>query len=438
MQIKRYLPVFLLSCSFTLSLTACGSAAQTLPKTVAELNAAAVTDYQLETRTLNRWNGGYQGVVNLTNKTSNAPATSFQLELSFLQNVTLAGLWGGATKATGRSYHVTSPAHFDLKKGDTHEIGFVVQGSQTPAQAGLLSVSAPAGSPSPAPKPAPAANNPFYVNPSSAAALWAENNAADPRAALIRRKIADQPEGKWVGDWTPDLEQEVSAYTKAAAAAGKTPIFVAYNIPGRDCGQYSSGGAGSPAAYKSWIRSLVRGVAQRSAVVILEPDALPLLLDCQQGTNTKLLSFAVAEFSRGAPNAKVYLDAGNSAWKPAAEMAARLKAANIAKAAGFALNTSNYRTTAESKRYGDAIVKLLGSKTRFVIDTSRNGAGPGNDWCNPAGRKLGVTSRKVAGNTGLAMLLWVKAPGESDGDCGVGQGSAAGEFLPQVAFDMAK
>ncbi len=287
-----------------------------------------------------------------------------------------------------------------------------------------------------------AATSPFYVNPNSPVAGWVESNAADGRAAVIRQKIASQPQGKWVGDWTPDIEGEAASYTKAAAAAGKTPIFVAYNIPGRDCGQYSSGGAGSPEAYKTWIRNFVKGVGPRSAVVILEPDALPLLLDCQQGTNTKLvtdlLSFAVNEFSRGAPKAKVYLDAGNSNWKSAADMATRLKAADIGKAAGFALNTSNYRTTDESRRYGNSIVQKLGGNTRFVIDTSRNGAGPGNDWCNPAGRKLGVTSRKVAGSKGLEMLLWVKSPGESDGDCGVGKGSAAGQFLPQVAYDMAK
>lgn len=287
-----------------------------------------------------------------------------------------------------------------------------------------------------------AAGNPFYVNPNSPVASWVRNNAADGRAALIRQKIASQPQGKWVGDWTPNIEQEASSYTKAATAAGKTPIFVAYNIPGRNCGQYSSGGAGSPEAYKTWIRNFVRGVAGRAAVVILEPDALPLLLDCQQGTNTKLvtdlLSFAVNEFSTGAPKAKVYFDAGNSNWKSATDMAARLKAANVARAAGFALNTSNYRTTAESQSYGNSVVQKLGGNTRFVIDTSRNGAGPGSDWCNPAGRKIGVTSRKVAGSTGLEMLLWIKAPAESDGSCGVGQGSAAGEFLPQMAFDMAK
>lgn len=34
------------------------------------------------------------------------------------------------------------------------------------------------------------------------------------------------------------------------------------------------------------------------------------------------------------------------------------------------------------------------------------------------------------------MLLWIKAPGESDGNCATGAGSAAGRFLPDVAHKL--
>ena len=34
------------------------------------------------------------------------------------------------------------------------------------------------------------------------------------------------------------------------------------------------------------------------------------------------------------------------------------------------------------------------------------------------------------------MVLWLKTPGESDGNCGVGAGSSAGKFLPDVAYKM--
>ena len=104
-------------------------------------------------------------------------------------------------------------------------------------------------------RPTSVSDSPFYVDPGSAAANWVSGNPADPKAAVLRDKIARQPQGKWVGEWTPDVRQAVSAYTGAAAKAGKTPILVAYNIPGRDCGQFSSGGAGSAEAYKTWIRN---------------------------------------------------------------------------------------------------------------------------------------------------------------------------------------
>ena len=51
-----------------------------------------------------------------------------------------------------------------------------------------------------------------------------------------------------------------------------------------------------------------------------------------------------------APGSAVYLDAGNSGWHPAAEMAARLAAAGVAAVEGFALNVSNYHPTEDEIR----------------------------------------------------------------------------------------
>jgi endoglucanase len=61
----------------------------------------------------------------------------------------------------------------------------------------------------------------------------------------------------------------------------------------------------------------------------------------------------------------------------------------------------------------------------FVIDTSRNGKGPWRppahrysdpqDWCNPPGRGLGERPRITRGR--LDAKLWIKTPGESDGEC---------------------
>jgi cellulase/cellobiase CelA1 len=55
-------------------------------------------------------------------------------------------------------------------------------------------------------------------------------------------------------------------------------------------------------------------------------------------------------------------------------------------------------------------------------------------WCNVPGRYLGSPPRALD-NRG-DMGLWIKPPGESDGDCGVGAGTRAGEFSPVIAKEL--
>ncbi|CAM5720854.1 glucanase [Streptomyces canarius] len=118
-------------------------------------------------------------------------------------------------------------------------------------------------------------------------------------------------------------------------------------------------------------------------------------------------------------------------------MAQRLHEAGLRQAHGFSLNVSNYFTTAENTAFGNAVNSELSARygytKPFVVDTSRNGNGSNGQWCNPAGRRIGTPTRTGGG---AEMLLWIKTPGESDGNCGVGAGSTAGQFLPEVAYKM--
>jgi len=63
-----------------------------------------------------------------------------------------------------------------------------------------------------------------------------------------------------------------------------------------------------------------------------------------------------------------------------------------------------------------------------------NKATGSKQWCNPPGRQLGSVPQAL--DTQGDMGLWIKAPGESDGDCGTGVGTQAGEFSPVVAKDL--
>jgi endoglucanase len=295
---------------------------------------------------------------------------------------------------------------------------------------------------SPAPGSNPFAGARLYVNPDSNAArtevMWRARGR--PGDANAMAKIARQPQAIWFGDWNGrDPFSDVRAAVAGARGAGALPLLVAYDIPGRDCGGYSAGGARSAGAYRSWIDGMAGGIGSGPAVVILEPDATAEL-DCMtradQRTTLSLLSYAVARLASNR-GTSVYLDAGNRGWQPPEVIAARLRQAGVARARGFSLNVSNFDWTSSEEQYGSRISALTGGK-HFVIDTSRNGRGPASSsaWCNPSGRGLGRPATSATGDPLADALLWIKAPGESDGACN--GGPPAGVWWPPYALGLAR
>lgn len=267
---------------------------------------------------------------------------------------------------------------------------------------------------------------------------------SNPTEAALVAKIALQPQASWFGNWSGDIKTSVGNYVNAAERAGALPVLVAYNVPNRDCGQYSAGGATDSAAYGAWIRGFAEGIGDRRAVVVLEPDAIPLLKQClseaDQGKRLELIRDAVVVLE-GRPGVDVYIDAGHSNWVPAGDMAERLKLAGIDKARGFALNVSNFEPDDKLIEYGKSLIAQLGANVHFIIDSSRNGNGPAPSsqnefWCNPEGRALG---RPPSGDTGVPELdafVWIKRPGESDGECK--SGPPAGQWFQARAVEMAR
>jgi endoglucanase len=285
-------------------------------------------------------------------------------------------------------------------------------------------------------------SNPFagkrlYVDPNSTAKRQAETlRRSRPQDAALLALIAREPTARWLGEWARDIRAEVDNAVSTITRSGALPVFVAYNIPGRDCGLYSAGGAKGGDAYRRWIRDFATGLRGRSAIVILEPDALAgieCLPAAAQQDRLALIKNAVQELKR--QNAAVYIDAGNARWKSPEVMAARLKQAGIADAAGFSLNVSNYMTNAANIAYGEKLSKLVGGK-HFLIDTSRNGLGTTTEWCNPRGQALGISPTTNTGHPLVDAFLWVKQPGESDGTCR--GGPRAGSWWDEIAIELAR
>lgn len=286
---------------------------------------------------------------------------------------------------------------------------------------------------------------PFWVNPDSRAArqVTAYVKAGRKAEAELIRKIAEQPTGEWIGPENP--EQEVRGLTEAADKAGRTALLVLYNIPHRDCGQYSQGGAVDGAAYRAWVDGVARGIGDRAAVVILEPDAVLHLVDgCTpeefRDERYELLKGAVERLT-SLKNTKVYLDAGNAGWGDPDRIHEPLRRAGVDRADGFAVNVSNFYSTEDSIAYGKRLSEKIGNK-HFVIDTSRNGNGPylGGDpderWCNPPGRALGETPTTRTADPLVDAYLWIKRPGESDGTCK--GGPKAGDWWAEYALELAR
>ncbi|MFD3515215.1 glycoside hydrolase family 6 protein [Streptomyces sp. NPDC058657] len=325
------------------------------------------------------------------------------------------------------------------------------------ALAALLTAAVGCGSPGPAeeqpqprqpsgaPSGPPVQASPFWVDPESSAAKqvaeWTAQGRTDDANQI--RKISERPVANWpAGD---DPAPDVRRVTTGAAKEGRTAVLVAYNIPHRDCGQHSAGGAADANAYRTWIDSFARSIGDASATVVLEPDAVPHIVDgCTpaeaHGERNALLTGAIDRLKRQ-PRTKVYLDAGNPAWiDDPGKLVDPLKRAGIGKADGFSLNVSNFQRDKQVKEYGAQLAGLLGG-AHFVIDSSRNGAGPlpgsrGDAWCNPTGRALGTPPTDRTGDPLLDAYLWIKRPGDSDGECR--GGPPAGTWWPDYALGLAR
>lgn len=274
---------------------------------------------------------------------------------------------------------------------------------------------------------------PLYAAPDSNAAKAA---ASDPRFA----ELAAIPQAKWLSSWSTveTAYDDASRYLQAADAAGEVPVLVLYQIPDRDCGLYAQGGLATDQEYLTWVDEIARALNGHSnAIVIIEPDALPMAGDCRDET-ARVAQLGDVVSSLAPTGARVYLDAGHSGWWGPELMAQRLFDAGVGTIAGFSTNVSNFRSTADEVAYAEAIRARLAelgvADAHYVIDTSRNGADvPSGEVCNPPEARVGARPQLFTG-TALDAYLWVKAPGEPDGPC---NGAPAGVyFWPEGALQL--
>ena len=124
-----------------------------------------------------------------------------------------------------------------------------------------------------------ASNQKLYVPPAGKGArdqINALRKAHRPQDADLIQAMVDQPSAVWFEGGTPeDIRKDVkTTMRRAAAQKHSIPVLVSYNIPYRDCSQYSEGGASGTEEYNAWIDGFAAGLGKGPAIVILEPDSL--------------------------------------------------------------------------------------------------------------------------------------------------------------------
>lgn len=256
----------------------------------------------------------------------------------------------------------------------------------------------------------------------------------------LAKKIFEYPQSFWFGDnpKKPKKHMEGSIQRLLKRAHPQLPIFVIYNIPNRDIGQYSRGGAKSKELYLDFIHRFCNGIGDSKPIVIYEPDALPhstLLSEEEQKWRLDLMKESL-QIITNRTDSLVYVDVGHSNWLSPLIAHQLLNKVSNPKVRGFSLNSCNYRTTRECISWAKKVLKLR-PNDNYVIDTSRNGQGPiNNEWCNPQGRGLGTPPTCETDHEKCDAYLWIKIPGESDGKCN--GGPKAGMFWGEQAEELVR
>jgi len=254
----------------------------------------------------------------------------------------------------------------------------------------------------------------------------------DPATAAKLRVIADQPETKRFGSWNTNPRRDIAGFLQRAAAAdpGSIPLIATYRLKHVSCGHYTD----SPreaAAYKRWYRSFAQGIGNHPVVLFYEIDAL-ITAPCLSRTGLKVrigeLRSAIATLSK-LPHAVVYVDAGAGDAHDKGFMARMLRWVGVNRIQGFFTNSTHQDWTSKEIRYASWLVRKLGGKPHYVVNTAANGRGPlipkdrtryGNSFrCNAPGRGLGPrpTADVPAKYRDLDALIWIGNPGRSAGRC---------------------
>ncbi|MGN6188500.1 MAG: glycoside hydrolase family 6 protein [Conexibacter sp.] len=307
--------------------------------------------------------------------------------------------------------------------------------------------------------PPPPGTNPlegarFYVNPSKnlAGTVIRQIRHRKPKTAALLKVIADQPETKRFGGFNDQPGAAVAQYLATARRddPGAVPLIATYRLKHVACGGY----ADSPQEvdrYKRWYDAFAKGIGSHRVVLFYEIDAL-ITAKCLShvGLQRRVdeVRTAIGDLAP-LPHAVVYVDAGAGDAHDAGYIARLLRRVGVDRIQGFFTNSTHEDWTSREIRYGRELVRRLGGKPHYVINTAANGRGPlipksrvrfGNSFrCNAPGRGLGPKPTSVVPHRyrNLDGFFWIGNPGRSAGACSkTPNPPPAGRFWVKYALEL--
>lgn len=272
-----------------------------------------------------------------------------------------------------------------------------------------------------------------------------------PAIAAKLRVIADQPETKRFGRWNKNPRRDIAGFLQRAKEAdpGAVPLIATYRLKHVACGRYSDSRADA-ASYKRWYDGFAEGIGNHRVVLFYEIDAL-ITAKClsRRGLKVRIaeMRHAIDALSR-LPHAVVYVDAGASDAHTPRFYARLLRKVGVRKIQGFFTNSTHQMRTRHEIKEARAIVRLLGGRPHFVVNTATNGRGPyvphtqrrvGKAWrCNPPGRGLGPrpTADVPRRYRNLDGFFWLGNPGRSSGCAAAADAPPTGSFWVEYALEL--
>lgn len=282
---------------------------------------------------------------------------------------------------------------------------------------------------------------PLYVDPTSSAANYL---AANPHEKSWLQRVVDTPQAIWLAD--PRAIPNFRAQLDHAQANGSIVVAVLYYIPRRDeQGRESAGGAPDATAYAQYVDDVCSAIGDRRVIVVVEPDAVADMHS--QGfthltdLRTALLRQACARLS-ALKNTDVYIDVGHSSWPNLDALKGWLDSSHILDlVTGLSMNVSNFMSTTDCLDRARALLQPYQNVVLpVIVDCSRNGVPlpPGlqgsDSWCNPMPARLGPDPLLEV--TDFHGRLWIKRPGESDGEHN--GGPPAGNFDRDLCYRLCR